>query len=226
MSKTMWSAAICFADLARLSETVDTLAESGCAEVHVDITDGDFAPGFTLGYDFIRALKGCTSLPIHAHLMVQNPERHIKDCADAGCSRITIHAEATPHAHRALQQIHSLGIEVGIALKPGSPLTKLEYLIPHADYVHLILEDRGAERSIPMPVIFERIKILRSSLDYQESPAKLVAEGYMNAKNAASAIVHGADMIVWDNAAVFAEGDLVENITDFLAQVDVEQNIT
>lgn len=226
MSKTLWSAAICFADLARLNETVDTLAQSGCTELHVDITDGDFAPGFTLGYDVIRALKGCTSLPIHAHLMVQNPERHITDCTEAGSSRVTIHAEATPHAHRALQQIRSLGIEAGIALKPGSPLTKLEYLIPHADFVHLILEDRGAGRSIPMPVIFERIKILRSSMDYQESQAKLVAEGFMNAKNAASAIVHGADVIVWDNAAVFAEGNLVDNISDFLAEVDVEQNIS
>ena len=173
----------------------------------------------------IRALKSCSDLPIHAHLMVENPERHIKDCADAGCARITIHAEATVHAHRALQQIKQLGLEAGIALKPGTPLTKIEYLIASADYVHLITEDRGVERAIPLPAVFERIKILRSNLDYLESRAQLVVEGFMTPKNAATAIVQGADMIVWDGAAVFAKGDLAENIATFIAHVDVERNI-
>lgn len=226
MKKTSWSAAVCFANLARLADAVAVLEEAGCSELHVDVTDGVFAPGFSLGTDTIRTLKGCSALPVHAHLMIENPERHLPEFAAAGCSRITIHAESTPHAHRGLQQIKALGLEAGIAIKPGTPLTKLEYLIADADYIHVITEDRGAERSVPMQSAFERIKIVRTNLNYQESRAVLVAEGYMTAKNAATAIVQGADMVVWDSAAVFAEGDLAQNIAAFLEAVEVEQNIT
>ena len=225
MKKTSWSAAVCFANLAQLGDDVSVLEKAGCDELHIDISDGIFAPDFSLGYETIRALKGCTALPLHAHLMIENPERHLQDCAEAGCSRITIHAESTPHAHRALQQVKQLGLEAGVAIKPGSPLTKLEYLIADADYIHIITEDRGVERSMPLATAFERIKILRNNLDYQESRAKLVAEGYMTPKNAATAIVQGAGMIVWDAAAVFAEGDLAENIQAFLEQVAIERNI-
>jgi ribulose-phosphate 3-epimerase len=226
VNKTTWTAAICFANIARLGEDVAVLEGHGCSEIHIDISDGNFAPGFSLGYETIRSLKSVTSLPLHAHLMVQNPERHLQDCAEAGCTRITIHAEASTHSHRALQNIKQLGLEAGVAIKPGSPLTKLEYLIADADYIHIITEDRGVARNIPVPAAFERIKILRSNLDYQESRAKIVVEGYMTPKNAALAIVQGADTIVWDDAAVFAEGDLAENIKAFLEQVVVEQKIT
>jgi ribulose-phosphate 3-epimerase len=208
-----------------LNDEVSVLAEGGCEELHIDVCDGNFAPDFSLGYETIRALKGCTDLPLHAHLMIENPERHLRGCAEAGCGRITIHAEATAHAHQALQQIKQLGLEAGIAIKPGTPLIKLEYLMSDADYIHVITEDRGVERTVPLSTAFERIKILRNNLDYQESRAVLVAEGYMTPKNAATAIVQGADMIVWDGAAVFAQGDLAENIRAFLEQVAVEKNI-
>lgn len=225
MKKTSWSAAVCFANLARLGDDARVLAEAGCDELHIDICDGIFATGFSLGYETVRALKDCTALPLHAHLMVENPERHLQDCADSGCARITIHAEATPHAHRALQQIKHLGLEAGIAIRPGTPLTKLEYLIADAQYIHVVTEDRGVERTVPLPTVFERIKILRNNLNYLESRATLVVEGYMTPKNAATAIVQGADMIVGDAAAVFVQGDLAENIHAFLEQVAVERNI-
>ena len=49
------------------------------------------------------------------HLMVERPERHIEDFAKAGADHITIHAEATPHVHYALQAVR------GRAARPGSP---------------------------------------------------------------------------------------------------------
>ena len=225
MNKTKWSAALCFANLACLSEDVAVLSEAGCDDLHIDITDGVFAPGFTLGYDTLRSLKAQSDIPLHAHLMVQAPERHIAQVIDAGASRVTIHVESTPHVHRAMMMIKELGAEAGIAIQPATPLTKLEYVLKQADCVHVVMEARGVERKMPLAATFDRIKILRDNLNYLESRALLSVEGFMTAKNAASAIVHGADKVVWDDAVVFAPGNLAENIDLFLQQVEHEQQI-
>lgn len=225
MSKTKWSAALCFSDLAHLSDTIDVLSDAGCDEWHIDITDGVFESGFSLGSDTIRSLKTISDRPIHAHLMVHHPERHIADIIAAGASRVSIHLESTPHVHRALMMIKESGAEAGIALQPATPLIKLEYVLSQADIVHVITEARGVERTMPLSATFDRIKILRNNLDYLKSRVQLSVEGYMTAKNAATAIVHGADWVVWDDAAVFASGNLAENIEIFLQQVEHEQQI-
>jgi len=222
VKKTKWSAAICYADLARLAEQVSVLSEAACDEFHVDITDGIFMPGFSLGADTIRSLKSVSKLPIHAHLMAQNPERHIADIVMAGATHVSIHVESTPHVNRAMSLIKELGAQAGIAINPASPLIKLEYVLNQADVVHMVAEARGAERKVPLPATFDRVKILRDNLNYLESRAELVVEGYMTPKNAASAIAHGADRIVWDDAAVFAPGHLVDNIDRFKEQVEHE----
>ena len=225
MKKTTWSAALCFSDLARITDTVLVLSDTGCTEWHIDITDGVFAPGFTLGADTIRCLKSVSEIPIHAHLMVEYPERHIADIIAAGASRVTIHVESTPHVNRAMNMIKELGAQAGIAIQPATALTKLEYVLSQADFVHVITEARGVERKMPLASTFDRIKILRENLNYLESRATLSVEGYMTAKNAASAIVHGADCIVWDNAAVFAPGSLMDNVEGFKELVKHEVQI-
>ena len=49
-----------------------------------------------------------TSL-LDVHLMVEAPERHVEDFAEAGADNITVHAEATPHVHNAVQAIREAG---------------------------------------------------------------------------------------------------------------------
>ena len=46
---------------------------------------------------------------VDVHMMIERPERQIAAFAEAGADNITIHAEATPHLHYALQAIHEAG---------------------------------------------------------------------------------------------------------------------
>ena len=59
---------------------------------------------------------------VDVHLMVERPERHIADFAKAGADGITVHVEATPHVHYALQAVHDAGCRAGLALCPGTPV--------------------------------------------------------------------------------------------------------
>jgi ribulose-phosphate 3-epimerase len=53
--------------------------------------------------------------------MIERPERQVEAFAKAGADSITVHAEATPHLHYALQQIREAGATAGVALTPSTP---------------------------------------------------------------------------------------------------------
>ena len=64
-------------DFFNLDRTIEEFEKNGVDLIHADIMDGAFVPNFTLGTDFIRALKKRTSLPIDLHLMITEPERKL-----------------------------------------------------------------------------------------------------------------------------------------------------
>lgn len=222
MKETKWSAAIAYADPLNIADALPLLAQAGCSELHIDIKDGSFMPGFGLNLETIEALAGATELPLHAHLMIEKPERYIDEVIKAGCSRVTIHVESTVHSHRAIQQIINAGAAPGIAVKPATPLTKLEYLLTYVDFVHVITEERDIAKRMATSGTFDRVKIIRDNLDYNESRATLTAEGYMTAKHAALCVKHGADSVVLDDAVVFSGGSLMDNLETFKTQVSNE----
>lgn len=222
VKKTRWSAGLVYADPLHLAREVEALEAAGCDELHVDVRDGAFMPGYGLGLETVEALARTTDLPIHAHLQIERPELVIDDFAKAGCKAITIHIESTVHSHRAIQQILKSGAQAGIAVKPATPLTKLEYILTYVDFVHVITEDRGVARRVALAGAFDRVKILRDNLNYMESRAALSVEGFMTAKHAAMCVQHGADQIVFDDAVVFGGGDTGARLEAFKAQFNDE----
>jgi len=123
-------------DLTNLRDSVRTLAEGGAEIVHLDVMDGQFVPPITFGDSYVKALRPASDKLFEAHLMVNSPERQFEAFASAGCKRIIFHAEATAHAHRLAQSLHSMGVEAGIAINPGTPV---EAVLPLLEVVELVL---------------------------------------------------------------------------------------
>jgi len=204
------SASVMCANLARLEDDLEALEAGGADELHFDIMDGLFVPNFTLGFDFIKAAKAACGLPCNGHLMITHPEDYVERFVQAGCDSITIHVETCPHAHRLLNRIRDLGVSPGIAINPATPLTRLEYLLPHVDRVLVMSVDPGYAGQKIIRSAFERVRILRENIQYREYAVQIEVDGNITAENAAKLAHFGAEIFVLGTASIFNGPD-----TDF-----------
>ena len=120
-------------DLARLAKQVSQVEEGGANWIHVDVMDGHFVPDLTFGAPMVAALRRITELPLDVHLMVERPEWYIAPFADAGADVFTFHPEATAHVQRQLEQVRACGMQAGLALNPGTPLSYAEEVVEDLD---------------------------------------------------------------------------------------------
>lgn len=224
MNQTKWSASVIRASLGTLAESARELESAGCAELHVDVADGTFTPDFALGPEFVETLRDACGLPCSAHLMIENPAKHIDRFIEAGCSAIYIHFEADTHCHRTLAKIRDAGIEAGLALCPSTPLTKIEYLMGEADRLLILAADPLGKETY-LPGTLDRVSILRENLDHLENCGRIEVEGNLTAQDAALLSREGADGFVLDRAETLNSTDLAKSLKDYFAAFE-EAHVT
>jgi len=122
-------ASILSADYARLGQQVRDADEAGVDGVTVDIMDGSFVPTITFGPGVVRAIRPLVSGLLDVDLMIVHPEKHLSVFVDAGADRLIVHRESCTHPYRVLREVSELGVQAGIALAPGTPLSGIEELI-------------------------------------------------------------------------------------------------
>src|SRR5438094_9557604 len=108
MSGVKIAPSILAADHADLKSEIGRVEGAGADMIHVDVTDGDFAPNISLGPDTVRAIPKVTRLPLDVHLMITTPEKFYEPFLSAGSDIITSHAEAAsrPLPHHLSKDSH------------------------------------------------------------------------------------------------------------------------
>jgi len=134
--KTLIAPSVLSADFTKLKDELQAIEAGGADWLHVDVMDGDFVPNLTMGPFIVEALKKLTKLPLDCHLMIQKPERYIKQFAEAGAEFITVHPEADGYIFGALDMIKDLGVNAGMAIRPATPVSVVK---DYAKYLDMLL---------------------------------------------------------------------------------------
>ena len=124
------------ADFTDIKEQMKTLAETGVNRVHIDVMDGHFVPNLTFGPFIIKHLRQITKLHFETHLMIEEPEKYLKDYIDAGSDTLIFHYESTNKIEENLNFIRSNNVKAGIAINPD---TNPENILKYIDILDYIL---------------------------------------------------------------------------------------
>lgn len=190
------------ADFARLGEQVAEATKAGADYIHVDVMDGHFVPQLTIGAPVVAAIRKWTNLPLDVHLMIEAPEKQIKQFADAGSDIITVHIEACPRIQEVVKSIKRLGVRVGVSLNPKTLIKTISDVLPSIDLVLVMTVNPGFGGQPFIESTLDKIAHLRAELDKKGLAAELEVDGGINAEVAPRVVRAGARVLV-AGAAVF-----------------------
>lgn len=148
------------ADYANFESELKKLEATGAEYAHIDIMDGHFVPNISFGAGVVASMRPHSRLVFDCHLMVSNPEHHIKDFARAGADIISIHAEATPHIHGALQKIRAAGVKASVVINPGTPVEAVKNVLNLVDQVLVMTVNPGFGGQAFLPETMDKVREL------------------------------------------------------------------
>ncbi len=198
------------ADFSRLGEQVAEATKAGADYIHIDVMDGHFVPQITIGAPVVAAIRPWTNLPLDVHLMIETPEKHIKQFADAGADIITVHIEACPHLHRVVQTIKQLGVKAGVSLNPGTPIDTIKEVISDLDLVLIMTVNPGFGGQAFIEGMLDKVARLRAELDRKGLTAELEVDGGINTEVAPRVVTAGARVLVAGTAVFNSEQSVAE----------------
>jgi ribulose-phosphate 3-epimerase len=176
-------------------------------------------PNLTFGAPVVGALRPHTRMTLDAHLMVAEPERLVADFAQAGADVITVHAEATTHLHRTVQQIRELGVKAGVALNPATPLSAVEGVLGDVDLVLVMTVNPGFGGQAFIESTLPKVAAARALLDAAGSSARLEVDGGIKAGNVGRLVAAGADVIVAGSAVYNERVSVAQAISELRSSI-------
>ena len=195
-------------DMCNLESQVRILEKAGISMIHVDILDGHFSPSMPLGLDLVRQLRAKTDLAFDCHVMVTEQDYFVDELLDIGVQQIVFHGETQPHIDGMLNRIHAKGVRAGVALRPATPLSMLDYVLEKCDTVLLMLINPGyafSKGEKQVSYADRKMLELRSMIDKRGLDTKIELDGRISrdnflayGKGQADIFVSGSTVLVRD----------------------------
>lgn len=207
------SPSILSADFYKLGDQIKELEAADVKWVHIDVMDGLFVPSISFGMPVISSIRSKTDLFFDVHLMINEPERYIKEFVDCGADLINFHLEASKDVLKTIELIKEYGKKVGITIKPNTKAEELRPFIDKVDMVLIMTVEPGFGGQKLIPECVEKIKEVKKMADEMGLSIDIQADGGVNLENANWVLESGANVLV-AGSAVF-KNSISSNVNEF-----------
>lgn len=163
----------------RLGEELLQTEAAGVDFFHFDVFDGYFVPDQAFSPRTIQELRPLTKLPFEVHLAVKDPLRFLDALQKAGVNLVFLPAESTPLLYETIYAVREKGMQVGLCLALGTPLSILDAVLPMLDAVLLLgrVTGEGHRGRDFQTLTLERIRQVRQRIENAGCSIDLQAAG-------------------------------------------------
>jgi ribulose-phosphate 3-epimerase len=197
--KILIAPSILSADFGKLNEEIKEV-EPYSDLIHVDVMDGLFVPNITFGNAVLKKIK--SGKPLDVHLMIAEPEKFVKEFAEAGAKIISFHVEASKNAKETIALIRKAGARPALAVKPKTSLESIEPFLADVDFVLIMTVEPGFGGQGFLKEMLPKIRELRR----KKPGIDIEVDGGINSETARLAVEAGANVLV-AGSAIFGESD-------------------
>ncbi|MGK2348201.1 ribulose-phosphate 3-epimerase [Actinomyces sp. W5033] len=197
------------ADQAHLADELARV--EGADGLHLDIMDNHFVGNQFGGPSLAQTVLEHTSLPVDAHLMIEDADRWAPQYAEMGCAVVTAHAEATRAPFVLTRELHRLGAGAGLALRPATPLSVLEPVLAEIDLLLLMTVEPGFGGQSFIDLMLPKIAQARRLVSEQHLELRIQVDGGVNRSTIERAAEAGATVFV-AGSAVYGAQDALEEV--------------
>ena len=211
------SPSILAADFSRLGEQIREVEHAGARYLHIDVMDGVFVPDISFGMPVILSVRKCSDIFFDVHLMIDRPERYIKEFADCGANLINFHVEATQDIVGTIQKIRFLGKKVGITISPETPASAVEPYLKLVDMVLVMTVKPGFGGQKMIPRCLDKVREVRAMALEKGLNIDIEVDGGIRVDNVELVLEAGANVIV-AGSAIF-QNRISDNVARFLEKM-------
>ena len=204
------SPSILSADFAKLGAEIEMVTLAGADLIHVDVMDGHFVTNLTIGMNVVKSIKPVSKIPLDVHLMIEKPEKYIREFIKSGSDYLTIHIESTTEMEKNLKLIRELGCKAGITLRPKTNIEEVKKYLNLVDLVLVMTVEPGFGGQSFMHDQVEKIKTLKAWRDEGLGNYLIEVDGGVDSATSKICWDAGADVLV-AGSAVFKGEKTIEN---------------
>jgi ribulose-phosphate 3-epimerase len=208
------------ADFSRLGEQIEILMRAGARIFHFDVGDGHFVEPITIGPIVLKSISPLVHRlggVLDCHLMVERPEKHFRQIAEAGGDSVTVHYEVCDDLPGVIRQARELELGVGVAFNPETePEPVAEAAGKLADLVLCMSIHPGYSGQQFMPEALARLRRLRASVPGQ---VHVQVDGGIGSDNVRDVRDAGANLCV-AGTSVFGPDDVAAAYRQLAQAVD------